>query len=142
MTTKSMVVREVGPLVLVVHPARAPLDADWDRFVHFCQVRLAEGPMRMLVLTEGGAPDAMQRAACRVLFERGPVPIAVVTDVRVVRGVVTAIGWFNPGIRAFAFNGGAGFDEALKYLGVDGALAERVLLEVRAMQRELATPGS
>ena len=70
--------------------------------------------MQMLVVTEGGAPDATQRAACRVLFERGALPIAVVTHVQLVRGVVTALGWFNPGIRAFAFNKGSGIQDALK----------------------------
>jgi hypothetical protein len=44
--------------------------------------------------------------------------MAVVTDTRVVRGIVTAVGWVNPRICAFAFIQGARLRDAR---GVHGA---------------------
>jgi hypothetical protein len=137
MTTKSMTVRTTGQLMLIVHPSRPPTTQEWDAFIQLSLAKLAQGPLKMLVMTQGGAPDARQRTQSRLLFEKGPLPIAVLTDLPVVRGVVTALSWFNPAIRAFAFKRGAGIGDALKFLQVDAVAPDRVLVEIREMQREV-----
>jgi hypothetical protein len=50
-----------------------------------------------------------------------------------VRSIITVLGWRNPGIRTFRHIG-----NALRYLGVDGQVTDRVLLEIQAMRREVA----
>jgi hypothetical protein len=137
MTAKSMLVRAMGQLLLVVHPSRPPSGAEWDHFVTFSREKQQKGPIQMLVVTQGGAPNAAQRIQCRVLFESGPLPVAVLSDSALVRGVVTALSWFNPGIRGFSFRAGAGIHDALKYLQLDELRVDHVLTEIRAMQREV-----
>jgi serine/threonine protein kinase len=131
----AMVFREVGPLVVSVLSPETPTDDDWNAYMQLCQSKLARERVGVLVVTAGGDLTASQRRAIRELLGDGPVPTAIVTDAPKVHRTVTALSWLNPAIRCF---GGAGLDEALKYLGVDGPMAERVLLEVRAMQHELA----
>jgi hypothetical protein len=132
-----MVFREVSALIVSVHSAEAPTDEDWSAYLQLCRRKMARERLGALAVTAGGGPNSKQRAALQELLRGGPVPGAVVTDSPVVRGIVTALGWFNPAIRGFAFNRGAGIHDALTYLGVDGLVAERVLIEIRAMQREL-----
>ena len=139
MTRKSMAFAEMGPMIVSVHAAQAPTDAEWDAYLQLCRKKMAQERIRTLAVTAGGAPTTKQRAAIRELLRQGPVPAAVVTDVTVVWGIVTALGWFNAGIRAFAFNEGAGIHDALKYLQVEGFVAASVLLNVREMQRELGS---
>jgi hypothetical protein len=137
-----MVFREVGALIVSVHSAEAPTDEDWSAYLQLCRRKMARERLGALAVTAGGGPNSKQRAALQELLRGGPVPGAVVTDSAVVRGIVTALGWFNPGIRAFGFNVGAGLYDALRHLGVEGPAAERVVVEVRAMQRALDVGGA
>jgi hypothetical protein len=122
-------------LVWVGRRPEAPTNDDWNAYLQLCQRKIALERIRVLVVTAGGGPTLNQRRAIRQLLGDKPIPTAVVTDAPMVHGIVTVLGWVNPGIRAFSV---AALDDALRYLGVDGATAERVLLEVREMQRELA----
>jgi hypothetical protein len=138
MTGKSMVWREVRGVVVVVHGAQAPMDGEWEAFVDVVRERLAQDPTAFLVVTSGGAPNARQRRSLTEALAGRAVPVAVVTDMALLRGIVTAFGWFNRGIRGFALRNGAGTQEALRYLRIEGFLAARILLETREMQREVA----
>jgi ABC-type sugar transport system substrate-binding protein len=137
MPAKSMAFGEIGPLFVEVHPAHAPSKEEWDAFVRAGQRAAAKGCTRALVVTAGWAPDAQQRATTREMIGEHPVRVAVVSDAPMVRGAITALSWFNPRVRAFAFKQGAGIPDALKYLDVDSSMTDRVLFEVRAMQREV-----
>jgi hypothetical protein len=138
MTAKSMVFRETGKLLVLVHGTRPPAKDEWDAFLDLCRKKLGEGITGVLVVTAGGAPDAKQRKEVHDLLHGRTLAIAVVSDAALVRGVVSAFGWFNPAIHGFAFNKGAGLNDALRYLHVEGFVAAGVLLEVKAMQREVA----
>ena len=102
-----------------------------------CGLLLARERIRSLVLTAGGGPNTKQRQTIRDLLRDTPVPAAVVSDAPLVRGIVTALSWFNSAIRSFPFNQGAGLRDALKYLGIEGPMADRVVREVAEMQREV-----
>jgi hypothetical protein len=140
MAAKSMVCRAVGTLVVSVHSAQAPTEEEWSAYLALCRTVQGRGFQGVLVVTAGGGPNTKQRKTTREVFGEGPVPTAVVSDAHVIRGIVTAFSWFNKGIRAFAFNQGAGLSDALKYLDVEGALADRVLLQLTEMHRELGAP--
>ncbi|APR82886.1 Serine/threonine protein kinase [Minicystis rosea] len=134
---KSMVFREVGSLVISVLSAETPTDEDWYAYVHFCRKKMAQERIGVLALTAGGGPSAKQRMVLRDLLPQVSVLAAVVTDASTVRGMVTALGWFNQGIRGFPLNNGAGLADALKYLRVSGPLATRALMELEAMRGEV-----
>ncbi len=130
---RSMLFRDVGPLVVSVHSARAPSDEDWYEYLELCCRKMMGERIGVLVVTAGGGPTAKQRLAVRELLREGPVLTAVVTNPSRVREV-TAMGWFNPGIRTFTSLG-----DALTCLRIDAPMAERVFHEVRTMQRELSS---
>jgi serine/threonine protein kinase len=133
---KTLVFREVGALVVSVHSPDAPPDADWQAYLRFCEEKMARGPIGVLVVSAGGGPTKEQRLPIRDLLNVGPVRAAVVTESSTALDISRFLGWSNPAIRTFS--NATGLDDALAYLGVDGAMAERVRLEVRAMQHELA----
>src|SRR5689334_3663489 len=96
MADRSMVFREIGTLIVSVHPAEPPMDEDWSAYLQLCRRKMARERIRVLAVTAGGGPTTTQRKATRELLGDDPVPVAVVTDAAVVRGIVTALGWFNP----------------------------------------------
>ena len=128
--------REVGALVVSVMSPEAPTDAAWNPYLELCRRKKMKGErIGVLVVSAGGAPTPTQRGAIKELLQKGPVPTAIVTDSLTAQDVSTFLGWSNPAARTFS--GATGLDDALRYLGVDGAAAEHVLREVRAMQGEL-----
>ncbi|WP_146660969.1 hypothetical protein [Enhygromyxa salina] len=93
--------------------------------------------LRMLVITDGGAPNALQRSALFTQLLEGKVKSAVVTTVlanRFKRGIATAIFWLNPNFRAF---GPDQLDQALAHLDLDGH-GERLIEQLREVQRSVA----
>jgi hypothetical protein len=71
--------------------------------------------VRTLVYSEGGAPNAAQRAKLKQLQGGVAVPIAVMTPSTMVRMAVTAIGWFNARVASFEADQ---IDEALTFLDI------------------------
>jgi hypothetical protein len=136
MADKSMAVREVGGVLVSVYSARNPTNEDWNEYLQLCRKHVARGHAKALAVTDGGGPDVHQRAATLEAVGENNMTAAVVSDARIVRGIVTALSWFNRRIRAFPFSNGAGIQDALTYLEVD-VPADRILREVRAMQREI-----
>ena len=133
---RTLVFREVGALVVSVLSPEAPTDADWNDYVAFCGTKMQGERIGVLVVSAGGAPTPTQRLAIHELLHEGPVAAAVVTDSLTAQDVSAFLGWSNPAARTFG--GATGLDDALRYLGVDDRMAERVRLEVKEMQRELA----
>jgi hypothetical protein len=91
---------------------------------------------RVLVVTDGGGPDVVMRGELQAFFKKhGHSPkTAVVTTSVLSRGIVTAVNWFNPNIKAFA---PVHFPAALDHLGLARA-GPRLLRELTEMERELA----
>ena len=89
-------------LVIGVHGEDPPSDAEWERYCSLIPELLAHPNGACVVLTDGGAPTSAQRETMRRHLGRQSRWTAVVTDKLLVRGVVTAIRWFNPKICAFA----------------------------------------
>jgi hypothetical protein len=61
---------------------------------------------------------------------------AVVTDRTIVRGVVTAISWFSPGVRAFEPRE---FSEAFAFIGLRGAQITSVCEALKHLDQELSS---
>jgi hypothetical protein len=77
-----------------------PTDEEWEVVCAFC--RGANPPVRVLVLSAGGAPTPAQRHAILDASGGKGLPQAILTESHIVRGIVTAISWFVKGVRAFA----------------------------------------
>jgi hypothetical protein len=94
--------------------------------------------MRMLVITDGGAPNTTQRSELFAQLLEGKTKTAVVTTVlsnRLKRGIATAIFWLNPGFRAF---GPDQFSQALTHLDLDGH-GPALLSALTQLQRSVST---
>lgn len=110
----SMVYEISGELFVVVHPDRPPTDDDWTAYIRSWHP-LDMGRMRTLVFTDGGGPNAAQRKLANQALRGRSSLTAVVSSSPMVRGIVTALSWFNPKIKAFSPEEAL---EAFYYLGM------------------------
>jgi len=86
-----------------------------NRVIELKRKRNGVTTFRSLVVTDGGAPNTLQRGQVSDVFE-GKVKAVAVTTVlnnRIKRGIATAISWINPSFRAHSPEE---FDVALRYL--------------------------
>jgi hypothetical protein len=124
----------VGTLLVLVHGPRSPSDIDWDDYTRALGASPVTG---VLVATDGAGPDGRQRAILNDLVKQrgGSFPTAVVTGSLVARGIVTALGWFNPKLRAFA---PAALAHALAHVGTDPRRQDDVVRCIARMRIALA----
>ena len=117
-----------------IDPTRAEWQASYDKIQDYKRqtgCKIAE--LAMLVVTDGAAPNAFERA---YMAERMPVSSAVITTVLtnpVKRGIATALSWTNP--RVF-FAEPKQWQPALDHLGM-GAYRDDVWSGLRELQRSL-----
>jgi hypothetical protein len=125
-------------LIILVHTKEPPAESEWQEYVE--EARQRRNELRaFLVVTEGGGPNAMQRAALdeAVGLEKHPAKTAVVTVSVVARGIVTAIGWFSKNIKAFSTNQ---LPAALDFLEVPTVEHEGVAIELKRLRKGLNLP--
>lgn len=96
--------------------------------------RLDFGRVRMLVVTEGAGPGPVLRKQMNTALGGQELQTAVVTDDFVIRGVVTALSWFNRRIRWFPYTA---LDDALEYLNVPDFRVDAIVKEVGYLRAEL-----
>jgi len=94
-----MAMRRIDRLVLGVHDASPPTDAEWERWIALC--RDQPGPLRVLVDTYGGGPNPKQRKALSDALSARDLRSGILTDSLLVRGLVTALAWLGIALRAF-----------------------------------------
>ena len=125
-------------LFLVLHTKDNPTDEEWAEYITFYEKNIAHIRTAM-ILTEGGGPNAMQRGIMNDLLEAHNVKakISVVTLSRLVRGIVTALGWFNPKIKAFST---IQIPAALDYLEIPKPDHDAVIREIRMLREKLQLP--
>ncbi len=121
----------LGEVMLVAHTAKPPNEEEWNAYVGAVQVHDIE-KLRSLVFTDGGAPNTAQRGQLNDALKGKTSIGAVVSPSALVRGVVTALRWFNPKIKAFAPDQ---VDAAFAYLAIrdprDTALLRAGMAELR-----------
>ena len=141
---KSMVVKQVSAgdceVIMFLHTRHAPSRGEWDESLSLIDRCAKAGDfrrLRVLVVSDGGGPDATQRAEIQVLFKRQdhPLKTSVMLTSMIARRIVAAVSWFNPHIKSFSPRH---FGEALSHLGLSSATAPRLLREFSEMQRELS----
>lgn len=125
-------------LFLVMHTKDNPTDEEWAAYLEFTKKNL-QNLKRNLILTEGGGPNTMQRGTLNDLLEAQDFKpkISIVTLSRLVRGIVTALSWFNPNIKAFST---IQIPAALEYLDIPKPEHETVTKEIRSLRQKLQLP--
>lgn len=122
-------------ILILVHTKDSPADAEWAAYLADARTwrDKIEG---FLVVTEGGGPNTLQRGEMNDVLEaekRGG-KTAVVTLSRIARGIVTALSWFNPGIKAFST---INVPAALDYLNVPKPDQDGLMMELKRLKGEL-----
>jgi hypothetical protein len=97
---------------------------------------------RVLVLTAGGAPNARQRRVLNAILKDSMPPVAIVSSSMVARAVVTAMGWFNPRMRAFADDDMPGAFDHLDATDVDRAHLTQAVKELRGELGMVSRPSN
>lgn len=126
--------------LILVHSKDSPDDAEWREYVQSAGQWKKE-LKGLLVISEGGGPNTMQRAELDTALdvEHNPTKTAVVTVSRIARGIVTAISWFSPGIKAFSTNQ---LPAALDHLEVPKLEHEGFQKEIRSLRQKLGLPDA
>lgn len=108
----AMATCKLDRLTIAVHHSRPPSDEEWNRWVALCAAQ--EGPIRVIVESHGGAPNAKQRKTLSDALAGRDLRSAILSDSIVVRGVVTALAWLGISLRAFPLDDYAGLAEYLE----------------------------
>jgi hypothetical protein len=103
-----------GGLMILVHSRGSPSDQEWELYLGEMTKHDPE-KLLTLVFTDGGAPSAGQRKVVNDFLQGRTSRCAVITKSPIGRGVVSALSWFNPKIKAFP---PSETDDALRYLGL------------------------
>jgi hypothetical protein len=122
MTAKCIAFAIIDRMVLVVHGSESPSDKEWARYLEVLKQHGFDGTTQLLY-SDGGGPSPTQRRDLHDLLDGRTMPVAVLSDSAQVHGMVTAMSWFNPQIRAFP---PAALREALAYLGIPANYAELI----------------
>jgi hypothetical protein len=129
---KTMAVRRVERLFIVVYGTTNPTNGDFARFLESVN-RFGSHRTSYLVATEGGEPSEDQRARLYALVG-GLVPIAVLSDSRHYRALVNRKGWFHVPTKAFKMSE---VTAALDWLKVPTSRHDQIKVELRQAWRDL-----
>jgi hypothetical protein len=122
-----------GSFGLTVHSAQPPSDSEWGEWMVGCRA-IKASELRVLVFTDGGGPNTLQRATFTEYHRSEQPRIAVISTALHVRGIVTALSWFNKQIRLFS---PAEARTALDFLGIGPDEANRHLVRAHEMGERL-----
>ena len=96
------------------------------------------GQMTGIIFTDGGGPNSTQRVEFNGLLKGREVISAIVSDSLVVRGIVSALGLFNPrGLKVFT---PPEWKKALNFARVPELQHLEVMRVVVALGREVGDP--
>jgi hypothetical protein len=133
---KNVAYKAVGHWFLAAY-AESPPTEDEAREILRVFKSLDLDRMRTIVVTRGGAPTAAQRKELNEVLKGRVFPAAVVSDNIMVRGVVTAMSWFNSAIKVFSLSA---IDDAMRYVGVPETHFVIVRSELVKLQAAVAKP--
>ena len=119
----------VGDLMISLSTVGVLPDEPWNEFIKEMKVK----PIKRYIGTTVGPTEAssLQRKAAADVFKEKAIPAVVITDEALVRGLVTAVSWFGPDIKAFAW---ADLPKAMKHLRVGPEQERRAIDEITRMK--------
>lgn len=132
---RNILLRAIGPLVLVRQNAEEGSEADWSEFMGLLTAQRREyrpDELRILVYTDGGSPNAQQRALLAHTLGNFHPRVAVVSNSIKVRFAGSLIALFQRNYRQFS---ASELKLAFSHLQLPPnqcELAEKVLRELEA----------
>lgn len=133
-------------VVIALHTLQEPTVNEWAVYVEL-QLKLKRkaggdvSKIRNIVITDGGAPNAKQRAQMQAeVFGTEGNKVSVISNSLnnpLKRGIATAISWVNPEFKALLPEQ---WRDALKHIDLTGEIRP-ILLELERMQTQI-TPVS
>lgn len=130
---RNMAFKQSGKMLISYYNDRPPTEEDHAASVSAIKA-LDLGAVRFLTFTKGGAPSAAQRKDLNELLAGREVLTAIVSDAIMMRGVVTALSWFNRNVKVYSMDDA---EEAFRYLGVPPNLHQHVWDDIRRLETEL-----
>jgi hypothetical protein len=127
------VAERVGDYVLFAHSAASPSDAEWSDCIALLASVVLDR-VRVLVWTDGGAPNAAQRAALDAAWASKHPLTAVLTPSTLRRIVGAAATRANPGVRFFSPEQ---HESAFDHLRTEYSDRERLLDRLTLLRAEL-----
>ena len=123
-------------VIVLVHTKDSPGEDEWKAYCDDARKWCAQ-VRGILVLSEGGGPNSVQRGELEVALDRPEAKTAVVTLSRVARGIIAAMSWFTPKIKAFST---LQIPAALEYLDVPPRSHDSIGTAIKALRVELQLP--
>lgn len=120
----------VGEVLIVITGSGPITDQRWQSFMS----ALREGPIKKYLGISIGNVEMtsiQRKQGAEVVKERGIVSL-VVTDSRLVRGVVTAVGWLGARVSAYSLKD---MDKAVEDLDISGPLKDDVLQRIERLSQ-------
>jgi hypothetical protein len=98
---------------------------------------LSTKPIRKYLVTTVGSGElnSLQRKQIAELFSKKKIGVAVVTDERIIRHIVTAISWLGVDIKPFPWNE---LRQAVQHLGAVGVHEDRLIRTVHDLKEACA----
>lgn len=132
----TMVTRVLGQLVVMRENDSTPLDSEWDAFLKL----LADNHdkferLKILVVTDGGGPNATQRKRLETVLAGKPIRVAVVTDSAKSRFIASMISLINRQHGGFAMKEIVQAYNHLQMTQLERTLADQTLKELTPMIR-------
>lgn len=126
-------------VLVFLHAYRAPEPSEWAKAMSLIQRQIKVGDFRRLrciAVSDGGGPDTVQRGELQALYkaQNHTIKTAAMSTSLVTRGIVAAVSWFNPHVKAYS---PGHFADALAYLDLPRAHQARLLREYADMQKEV-----
>lgn len=129
-----------GNIIVAVHSSENPTNEEWDEYlVAGGQALDAHGSIRSLAYSQGGGPNSLQRSKTNDLFKDRPQRVAVMLNSALTRGVVTALSWFNPAIKAFNLEQ---LQAACDYLELTAPQSREVDAQIEQMKQAIELAAS
>jgi hypothetical protein len=129
----TMIHRRVRNVIVCVHPEACPTDAEWKAFLDEAR-EVPPSELRVVVFTDGGRPNTVQRSDLADYCDGAQPLIAVISANKIVRGALTAISWFNKRIKLFSPTAA---NEALLYVGLSPVEAGQILKLAHQMAAQI-----
>jgi hypothetical protein len=126
--------QRLGRLVVTVHSAQPPTVEEWSLYMSQADAYQPLEDQRILVASDGGAPNGTQRQQLIRLLNDARVPTAILTTSWLMRGAGAAVSWFNPSLKVF---GTAALQQALEHLQLTQRERTEALRLLREFQKEL-----
>jgi hypothetical protein len=127
-----------GTLEITVHGSSTPTGQEWDEYLRHIDTTMGIRGLRVIVYSHGGGPDGGQRRKLIEKMQFQTHPVAHFTNNLITRGIGTAIGWFNRGLKVFKLEE---LEEGYRFLQLTDEERHFADACIQRLSRKLREPG-